>query len=286
MNRFLLFLIILTSGLTVQLTEAQNNMVLVDGSVQTFEGGMMLWRSSNNDAWVIYESGDYQYFRASDYGNLPSNPTNESPPDGFVRPLLGFGKIWGNDSIIRLRLGWALNAENYYTMRWETVPFADGRSGFRVTLPDNQRVILHPNSTWTSTTPDEPQPSTYARLAYQQFQHGMMLYFGHTGDIWVLYDDGKLTYVSSDTYGSLFPDPASPNPPPGFQRPILGFGKVWGHFQTIYNRIGWATASELSYSSPFELAYAPGTGGSTLSFILNLPDNRRVRLYPNSWVEL
>ncbi len=286
MTRFFFFLTLILSGLTVQITQAQNSAVIIHGSIEAFEGGYMLWRSDSSDAWVLYESGDFQHFRASDYGNLPNNPTNDIPPNDLVRPRLGFGKIWGNDSIIRLRLGWALDDETYYTMRWETVPFADGRSGFRVTLPDNQKVILHSNSTWTFTTPDEPQPSTYARLAYQEFQRGIMLYFGHTGDIWVLYDDGQLTYVSSHTYGSLYPDPASPNPPLGFQRPILGFGKVWGHFQAIYNRIGWATAGELTYSTPFELAYAPGTSGITLSFILNLPDHRRVRLYPNSWVEL
>ena len=88
-------------------------------SFQEFENGAMLWWSETGTIWVLYNNGVAERYDSVQYGNLPENPILITPPAGFSTPIHGFGKLWGNDQDLRLRLGWAIGPEISYQMDFE-----------------------------------------------------------------------------------------------------------------------------------------------------------------------
>lgn len=91
--------------------------------------------------------------------------------------------------------------------------------------------------------------------AYQQFEHGTMVWRQDTSQIYAFFDDG--TWQSfADTFkeGDRESDPALA-PPAGKQQPIRGFGKVWREHDGVREKLGWATAKETAQPAeihPFE----------------------------------
>ncbi len=85
----------------------------------------------------------------------------------------------------------------------------------------------------------------------QRFEHGQMIWRSDNGDIWVLFDDGRAMGFASSVYGDL-PDPDLSwlTIPPGRQVPINGFGRVWGHYPTVRDGLGWATWPEIGFNAP------------------------------------
>lgn len=90
-----------------------------------------------------------------------------------------------------------------------------------------------------------------AKIAQQNFERGQMidiLEHGRDGRdykwLYILYEDGTAQRID-DTYKDGTPEPPMPTPPPGFQVPMRGFGKVWSEHPEIRSRIGWATAPEV-----------------------------------------
>jgi hypothetical protein len=83
---------------------------------QTFERGVMIW--SDHAGWypqplvyVLYPDGRYQKLQdASDPGVDPVS-AGETPPEGLVEPMLGFGKVWREGPGVREALGWATAEE-------------------------------------------------------------------------------------------------------------------------------------------------------------------------------
>jgi len=55
----------------------------------------------------------------------------------------------------------------------------------------------------------------------------------------------------------------SETPPAGMFSPILGFGKVWGHFSQVRQGLGWATDWEKGYTTSINRISQPD-GGTTL----------------------
>jgi hypothetical protein len=125
------------------------------------------------------------------------------------------------------------------------------------------------------------QTSTTLRIAYQPFQNGFMLWYSNVNHISVYvgspYTEIKAFPAWMFAWRSL--DPVKDRPPVGLHKPILGFGKVWGHFREVRDALGWATAPERAYNATIQWA-------NGVSFI-SLPDGRFVenvadlkQLYP------
>ncbi len=78
---------------------------------QSYQGGSMFWLAGTGDIIVLYNTGTYDLFRVFQYATLPDNPINLGIPAGRIRPVFGFGKVWGNFSQVRNALGWAISSE-------------------------------------------------------------------------------------------------------------------------------------------------------------------------------
>ncbi len=86
----------------------------VQTSYQPFERGAMIW--SNRIGWyeqpvvyVLYHT-EYPYYRRfNDTFDPEVDPIGggETPPNGLVEPLHGFGKVWREQPGVREALGWA-----------------------------------------------------------------------------------------------------------------------------------------------------------------------------------
>jgi hypothetical protein len=118
------------------------------GAYQPFERGFMLWRSGDRAVLVFSKDGWFSYYQEVNYDTLPDNPVVETPPTGRVRPISGFGRIWGNLPEVREALGWALAQEQAYTMTAQTsaAPF------YYLTTPDGTVLQLRSNFTWSVET--------------------------------------------------------------------------------------------------------------------------------------
>jgi uncharacterized protein with LGFP repeats len=84
----------------------------VTTAFQPFERGVMIW--SDHIGWyaqpviyVIY--ADSTYRRHDDTYDAATDPVSggETPPNGMLEPMLGFGKLWREVPGVREALGWA-----------------------------------------------------------------------------------------------------------------------------------------------------------------------------------
>lgn len=95
--------------------------------------------------------------------------------------------------------------------------------------------------------PTDPAITTQA--AFQPFEFGSMVWLGNSGAIYVLYNDGSAEYMPEAVYAGL---PENTITAPDRLAPIRGFGRVWGNFEWVRNRLGWATAAESGYTATFQ----------------------------------
>src|SRR5262249_40869931 len=117
---------------------------------QTFEHGLMIWRSDNELVYVLFDNGTF----------LKQNDTwsgealqRETPPAGLQQPQMGFGKIWLENDTVRGGLGWATAGEVSYTTTFETDAGASPHPSdntLYLRLADGKIVALNEyRSTWT-----------------------------------------------------------------------------------------------------------------------------------------
>lgn len=102
---FALVGIILTTILSVH---AQDMTIYI--TTQRFEKGLMVWRSDNSTIYVLGNNGQAVVFGSPPYTNLPDNPIFGTPPSR-LRPIFGFGKVWGNHKTVRDLIGWPVLPE-------------------------------------------------------------------------------------------------------------------------------------------------------------------------------
>lgn len=91
---------------------------------QPFERGEMIW--SDHVGWydqrviyVLYQDSSYQRFDDTFDGTVDPVGGDETPPDGLVEPILGFGKVWRDHPGVRDALGWATAKEIGGAERWQ-----------------------------------------------------------------------------------------------------------------------------------------------------------------------
>jgi hypothetical protein len=119
---------------------------------EAFERGYMVWTGYDQLIYVFYgtNGGQVLSYPVNAYVSLPANPVIDPIPFGKVKPVSGFGQVWGNISAVRQGLGWALQPEQGYTA---TVTFSNinytqsNGPGMWITLPDGRTFIVN-RSTW------------------------------------------------------------------------------------------------------------------------------------------
>src|SRR5690348_8444819 len=105
-------LITVLAIMVIVLPSAAQTYTQEHAAYQPFEHGFMLYLRESGGLYVFVDNGKgsgnfYQYF-TNTLGNLPNDPVTEIPPPGLLRPILGFGKVWGYHPEIRQALGWAI----------------------------------------------------------------------------------------------------------------------------------------------------------------------------------
>lgn len=137
----LLLMLLAVSGVA-----AQSAPVQVPVNAQTFENGLMIYRADTGEIWVFVNDGRALNFTSEMYANLPDNPIFGSPPSR-LRPIMGFGKLWGHNPTVRAALGWPTQEETSFQMGVAL------RGGYRYfTKFDGSIMEIHPDQTWRYTT--------------------------------------------------------------------------------------------------------------------------------------
>ena len=121
--------------------------------------------------------------------------------------------------------------------------------------------------------PQDPARTVYA--VWQPFQHGVMIWFSDTEQIYVMSEGGQvIAYV--DQYVDGQPDPGE-KAPNGLLTPVRGFGLIWEALGGADSPLGWAQAKEVGYDAARQAAgrtsyttYIAGPG-STVYAVTQIP---------------
>jgi hypothetical protein len=92
-------------------------------AAEHFEHGVMLWVSSQNAIFILYEDNlSPRWAEVTDQwaAGQPESDPSLVPPAGLYQPVRGFGLAWRfNDAVlgqsVRNRLGWATDQEGALT---------------------------------------------------------------------------------------------------------------------------------------------------------------------------
>ncbi len=135
-----------TAYMTPQCPTSQTN-VAVD--TQTFQNGLMIWRSDTKLIYVLLDNGAFLKQPNTWSGEALQQ---EKPPVGLQQPQMGFGKIWLENDTVRYGLGWATTNETSYTTTIETDAGTSPRPSdntLYLRLADGRIAILNEYlSTW------------------------------------------------------------------------------------------------------------------------------------------
>jgi hypothetical protein len=118
----------------------------VPAAYEPFQGGYMVWRGDTRQIYVLYGKGrdrDYEVYQDTWNEGQPIE-IEETPPQGLLAPVRGFGKLWASEPGVRDRLGWATTEETGFTTLIETVRVGrHGLTSIYLRLPDNRVVLLY-----------------------------------------------------------------------------------------------------------------------------------------------
>ncbi|MBN8591533.1 MAG: LysM peptidoglycan-binding domain-containing protein [Anaerolineae bacterium] len=248
---------------------------------QAFERGFMLFRRDNAEISVYSGSvsGSLRNFPVSSYTNLPDNPLGAAPA-GLIRPIFGFGKVWGNYPDIQAALGWAISNEQGYI----TTVTRYGIGVFDWVRPDTNRVLVSGpsnNRTWAlngavvlpTPIPPTAAPSvTTTQASYQVYEGGFLIWEANTGNVVAFYNDSSYRVFRARDYVGLPDNPVLDPTPFGRVRPLFALGKVWGNYSDVRIKLGWALAPEQGWITTFRTTSIAGTTSTCFA----LPDGRQV----------
>lgn len=90
---------------------------------QLFEHGRMFWLQPTQEIWVLIITaegrGTWTVYNDTYLEGEPANDPSLVPPEGFLQPERGFGKLWREVDQLREQLGWAVTPEFGYVSRYE-----------------------------------------------------------------------------------------------------------------------------------------------------------------------
>jgi len=267
-------------------------------TIQRFESGLMIWRADTSTIYALGSNGTALVYPSGSYANLPDNPIFGTPPSR-LRPIFGFGKVWGNAKKVRDLLGWPTLQEIGFNTSVRT------QNQVLIITELDGSIIEVNRGTWTrSNVPPEniptPRPCPYpffvdnsssdvcpsqpiiTQAAYQPFENGFMIWLAHSGDVWVFPNSSNLPpwlHLGEANYAG-FPDAPTQQPPANRVQPVNAFGRVWHNLKdfngtSLSKTLGWATAGETGYTATYQLWGRT----SHVHQYLSLPDGRVVDAY-------
>jgi hypothetical protein len=156
-------------------------------------------------------------------------------------------------------------------------------------------ITLRCPDQWFFASPPDTcaaSPAATINAAYQPFEHGFMIWTETDHIIGVFFDDSQPLSVrppmvqATDEWkqGDPESDPAIV-PPNGFYQPVRGFGLVWRTKDNIRNWLGWATAPETAYQTPFQcdaIRTSFNSTGSRYCYIKE-PSGRVIEFSHDGW---
>lgn len=129
-----------------------------------------------------------------------------------------------------------------------------------------------------------PDAQVTVSVTVQAFQGGMMIWRSDSHEIYILFNSGDFQNQPDTWAGESLPQET---PPSGLLQPQMGFGKIWldTTYTTIRQGLGWATASESSYSTRIETTNGTSPAPSDNEVFVRLADGKVVRLnfYVDKW---
>ena len=278
------------------------NSQTIPATFQAFENGFMIWRADSGVIFVLINDGRFLSYWPDYYGRLPDNPVTLPAPAGRIRPMMGFGKVWGNIQDVEFHLGWATTPERSYIAT--SYPIAPNSIAF--SLLDGRQAILKPNSQWTladgslppigaislpgprqtqvPTTVVIPTPtvaSATISAAYEPFESGFMIWRGDNDMIYVMLNTGEVKPLYSAR--GLADNPVTDTPPAGRTKPVSGFGRVWGSYTDVRAALGWALDAEQGYTATISTTAPNAQFPPDLYFTISLPDGRRIGVTKQNW---
>jgi hypothetical protein len=195
---------------------------------------------------------------------------------------------------------WSLSPTNMGVLTF-TVPYSlYTRSPLSVALNVNSvqigsaALIITCDNAWfftprSSRCPAVPIQPSWA--AYQEFEHGRMVWIGSRDHVYVFYDAdiasemaGRWeTFEDNFNEGDPETDP-SITPPEGKLQPKRGFGLVWRTHQRVRDGLGWALSPERGYTACYGGGFARG---ESYEAYMNDADNHIMQLnsdyMPTTW---
>jgi hypothetical protein len=115
------------------------------GVFQQYQRGFMIWRADTGMVMAFFDTTHKSAFiRQSGYQGFPDNPFSDVP-SGLVKPVNGFGRVWGNIQYIRDQLGWATGPEQQYQLTARIL----GTGPISFTLPDGRVVTVTALNQWS-----------------------------------------------------------------------------------------------------------------------------------------
>jgi hypothetical protein len=99
---------------------------LVTTAAQFFERGAMVYVAGSPGAiYALYSDGRFRRYDDTFISGVDPDSGGETPPEGLVEPIRGFGKVWRMNPEVRGLLGWARGAEAGNTSSLQV--FTNGR---------------------------------------------------------------------------------------------------------------------------------------------------------------
>jgi hypothetical protein len=128
---------------------------------QVFEGGRLFWLQPTRQIWAIVEAGPlagrwYVFDDTFQDGEAELDPSLV-PPEGYIQPIRGFGKVWRSNTELREALGWAIAAEIGYVGNYEYHPggalnergLYEAGPGYHILTSQTNQPLRFDETTWT-----------------------------------------------------------------------------------------------------------------------------------------
>jgi hypothetical protein len=132
----------------------------------------------------------------------------------------------------------------------ETDVTLSGGQGARFVLATYGDGSTGPVSAVTVSAPvrETATPAATNTVAFQPFEHGVMVWLSESQTIYVLYEDG--TYgIYHDNWQDGDAETVTETAPDGLVVPQRGFGAIWSGQEGVRDRLGWGTAAEQGYTA-------------------------------------
>lgn len=133
-------------------------------------------------------------------------------------------------------------------------------------------------------SPTCPVELISADITVQNFEHGIMLWIHENDNTYVLVngEEQRFEYYPDEWNGRTLPQET---PSDGFYQPQARFGNLWLNAPLLRERLGWATDSEIVYTTMIELSDGTNYAPSDDVTYISLPDGRAIglRWYSSRW---